>query len=94
MDPQVKALLEMMAAAGAGAPKMTDLPAAEARANTEVGFAGFNAGAPEIGSIVDRTIPGPAGEIPVKIFTPKGAGPFPLLVYLHGGGWVIMSPAK
>jgi acetyl esterase len=47
---------------------------------------------PEIGSIVDRTIPGPAGEIPVKIFTPTGSGPFPLLVYLHGGGWVIGSP--
>ncbi len=93
MDPQVKALLEMMAAASAGAPKMTDLPAAEARANTEVGFAGFNAGAPEIGSIIDRTIPGPVGEILVKVFTPKGTGPFPLLVYLHGGGWVIMSPA-
>lgn len=95
MDPQVKALLEMMAAqtAAAGAPKMIDLPAAVARANTEVGFAAFNAGAPEIGSIADRMIPGPAGEIPVKVFTPKGAGPFPLLVYLHGGGWVIMSPA-
>ncbi|MBA4181144.1 MAG: lipase [Anaerolinea sp.] len=92
MDPQVKALLEFMAASAAGAPKMTELPAAVARANTEVGFAAFNAGAPEIGSIVDRTIPGPGGEIPVKIFTPKGEGPFPLLVYIHGGGWVIMSP--
>ncbi|MEO6043515.1 MAG: alpha/beta hydrolase [Tepidiformaceae bacterium] len=92
MDPQVKALLEMMAAASAGAPKMIDLPAAVARANTEVGFAAFNAGAPEIGSIVDRMIPGPSGEIPVKVFTPRGEGPFPMLVYLHGGGWVIMSP--
>lgn len=92
MDPQVKALLEFMAARAADAPKMTELPAAVARANTEVGFAAFNAGAPEIGSIVDRTIPGPGGEIPVKIFTPKGKGPFPLLVYIHGGGWVIMSP--
>lgn len=92
MDPQVAALLEMMAARSAGAPKMTEQPAAVARANTEVGFAAFNAGAPEIGSVVDRTIPGPDGDIPVKIFTPKGAGPFPLLVYFHGGGWVIMSP--
>src|SRR5690606_18862010 len=41
----------------------------------------------------DRTVPGPAGEIPVKIFTPGGTGPFPLLVYLHGGGWVIGSPS-
>jgi acetyl esterase len=94
MDPQVKALLDMMVAQAeaTGAPKMTELEPAVVRANTEVGFAAFNAGAPEMGSIVDRRIPGPAGEVPVKIFTPKGTGPFPLLVYFHGGGWVIMSP--
>lgn len=36
----------------------------------------------------DRAIPGPDGQIPVRIFTPPGAGPMPGLVYLHGGGWV------
>jgi acetyl esterase len=96
MDPQVEALLQMMAAqqAATGAPAMNTLPAAEARAGAETAFQAFNQPMPEIGSIVDRKIPGPAGEIPVKIFTPKaGNGPFPLLVYLHGGGWVIGSPA-
>ena len=95
MDPQVKALFEMMEAqaAAAGAPPMWELPAHVARANAETGFAAFNVGAPEIASIVNRSIPGPAGDIPVMILTPKGEGPFPLLVYLHGGGWVIGSPA-
>ena len=37
----------------------------------------------------DRTIPGPAGSIPVRIYTPKGKGPFPIVVYFHGGGWVL-----
>ena len=38
----------------------------------------------------DRTIPGPAGSLPVRIFTPKdGHGPWPVVVYYHGGGWVI-----
>lgn len=38
---------------------------------------------------VDRTIPGPASELPVRVYTPEGKGPFPVVVYYHGGGWVI-----
>ncbi len=34
---------------------------------------------------------GPAGYIPVIVYTPKGIGPFPVIVYYHGGGWVIGS---
>ena len=38
---------------------------------------------------VDRTIAGAAGQIPARIYTPDGAGPFPVIVYYHGGGWVM-----
>jgi acetyl esterase/lipase len=38
---------------------------------------------------VDRTVRGAAGSIPARIYTPDGAGPFPVVVYYHGGGWVI-----
>ncbi len=37
----------------------------------------------------DMTIPGSAEALPVRVYTPSGAGPFPLIVYYHGGGWVI-----
>lgn len=37
----------------------------------------------------DMMIPGAAGEIPIRIYTPEGTGPFPVVVYFHGGGWVI-----
>lgn len=37
----------------------------------------------------DITIPGPAGEIAARVYTPEGEGPFPVIVYYHGGGWVI-----
>ncbi len=43
---------------------------------------------PEVASD-DRTIPGPAGPLPVRIYTPTGSGPFPVVVYFHGGGWVL-----
>lgn len=40
-------------------------------------------------SSVDQSIPGAAGELPVRIYTPAGAGPFPVVVYYHGGGWAL-----
>ncbi|MBC7894705.1 MAG: alpha/beta hydrolase [Cytophagaceae bacterium] len=39
----------------------------------------------------DRTIPGAAGQIPARVYTPAGAGPFPVIVYYHGGGFVIAN---
>ena len=38
---------------------------------------------------VDKTLPGLAGPLAVRIYTPSGQGPFPLVVYFHGGGWVL-----
>jgi acetyl esterase len=34
-------------------------------------------------------VPGPAGEIPIRVYTPAGDGPKPVIMYFHGGGWVI-----
>jgi len=42
-----------------------------------------------LASVEDRSIPGPGGEIPVRIYTPEGSGPFPVTVYFHGGGFVV-----
>jgi acetyl esterase len=40
--------------------------------------------------VEDRTVPGPAGEIPVRVYRPSaGAGPYPIVAYFHGGGWVL-----
>lgn len=35
-----------------------------------------------------RYISGPTAELPIKIYTPEGIGPFPAVVFFHGGGWV------
>jgi len=37
----------------------------------------------------DITIDGAAGSLPARVYTPQGVGPFPVIVYFHGGGWVI-----
>ncbi len=56
------------------------------------GLAGFmNADAPEVGALHER-VPVAGGSFTADIAVPKGAGPFPVLVYLHGGGWVAGSP--
>jgi acetyl esterase len=41
-----------------------------------------------VGAVEDRQISGPTGMIPLRIYTPEGSGPFPVLVYFHGGGWI------
>lgn len=40
-----------------------------------------------IAAVVDRSIPGTAGEIPIRIYRPEGKEPFPVLVRFHGGGF-------
>src|SRR5271165_5743112 len=37
----------------------------------------------------DRTLPGPAGEIPVRIYRPESVEPLGMVVFFHGGGFVI-----
>ena len=43
----------------------------------------------EVATVENLALPGPAGEIPVRVYTPQGTGLFPVLVFFHGGGWVI-----
>ncbi|MEM9175662.1 MAG: alpha/beta hydrolase [Myxococcota bacterium] len=46
---------------------------------------------PESGSVAyaDRVVPGPGGDIPIRIYTPeaRGSEPLPLYLDIHGGGW-------
>jgi acetyl esterase/lipase len=37
----------------------------------------------------DIEIPGAPGTNPARVYTPQGEGPFPVILYFHGGGWVI-----
>jgi acetyl esterase len=48
---------------------------------------------PEVATIEDRVIPGPEGEIPVRIYAPDAPAPRPVIAFFHGGGFVICSVA-
>ncbi|RYZ40795.1 MAG: alpha/beta hydrolase [Myxococcaceae bacterium] len=43
----------------------------------------------KVARVEDRKLKGAKGEIPVRVYTPDGAGPFPVVVYYHGGGFVL-----
>jgi acetyl esterase len=83
LHPEFEALFAQFAIAAEGQPP--DPPIALRRE-------GANAmlpPAPEItvSAVEDRSIPVAEGEIGVRIYHPSGAGPHPLVVYFHGGGW-------
>ena len=86
LDPQVKSMLEQMQALNL--PPLQTLPIADARA---AALASIKSEAPqiEVGDTEDLTIPNPAGAIPIRIYHPQGTGPFPILMFFHGGGFVL-----
>lgn len=88
LDPKVKALLERINAHPA--PPIRSLTPAEHRAMTVAQARSTAAALPGVGER-ERTIPGPAGDLPVTIYRPEGDGPFPLLLYFHGGGFMLPS---
>jgi len=86
LDPQARALLDQLKALGG--PPFNELAPPDARIAAQA--LGSLSGTPEaVAKVEDRTIAGPAGALPVRLYTPAGSGPFPVLVFFHGGGWVI-----
>jgi acetyl esterase len=86
IDPQVQAFLDELNSLHA--PPLHTLTPEEARAAVAAD-AGALGPAEPVARIQDRPVPGPGGEIPVRIYTPQGQGPFGVFVYYHGGGWVL-----
>lgn len=85
LAPEYQALLAQLAEQPA--PKVTELSAAEGREMYRM-MRPVNETI-EVGGVEDRAIPGPDGDIPIRVYTPTGDGPFGILVSFHGGGWVI-----
>jgi len=87
LDPQAQAVLDNFASLNL--PPLWTLPPEQVRQITAAMRPPIEGEA--VARIDDRTVPGPGGEIPIRVYTPEGARPLPGLVYFHGGGWVIGS---
>jgi acetyl esterase len=86
VDPQIQALLDR----GTGVPATHTLPVAEARRQYEARIA-LMAPPAQVAKVAERCIDGPAGLLKLRIYTPAGRGPFPLLMFFHGSGFVLCS---
>jgi acetyl esterase len=89
LDPLIQAFLDQFNAQSS--LPLWQLPPAQAR---EVFVAMMDLVGPKdvpIGKTENISIPGPAGNIPARIYSPVAAGSDaqPTLVFFHGGGWVI-----
>jgi acetyl esterase len=89
VDPPTAAMLAMLA--DMGAPPVYE-------GTPEAGRAGYlqmtvSTRAPEqvvpVASTEDRVVPGAEGDLRARVYRPEGTGPFPVIAFFHGGGWVI-----
>jgi acetyl esterase len=89
MHPQAQMVLDLMSGAGLRMDDSVDPVALRAQMAE---FATAARGEPEpVHEVVDRTVLGPGGDVPVRIYRPSAATPLPALLWFHGGGWTIGS---
>jgi acetyl esterase len=89
VSPPLQALLD--AAAVAALPPLSEQPLDQVRAGA-IQFAMTGAGEKQpVGRVEERELPGPAGDIPVRVYVPDASLPLPVVAYFHGGGWVFMG---
>ncbi|SMB79727.1 alpha/beta hydrolase [Deinococcus hopiensis] len=85
LDPLLKEVLLQFAAA----PRPGNLE--ELRAAALANSARAPRRSVPVASTRDLTVPGPASDLPARLYLPEGTGPFPLTVFFHGGGFVAYS---
>ena len=86
VDDDIAAMLA--AAAAAGVPALSDGTPEQARENYR--RAPKPAG-DDLVRVEDHTIPGPAGDIPIRIYASSTDSALPTIAFFHGGGWVLSS---
>ena len=72
-------------------PPAHEVPVDQARAGHEAETANLSGPGEPVAEVRDLEVPSPADAIPARLYRPEGDGPLPLVVYLHGGGWMLGS---
>lgn len=86
LAPEIKAFLE--AGAAAGLPQVWEAPVDIIRKNTQSRPALAGPVEP-VHEVINRFIPGPTADLPIRIYRPTSHNSAPAIVYFHGGGWVL-----
>jgi acetyl esterase len=89
LHPQIVKAIEAMERAGL--KPIEAMSPVEARRQMEDTAKSRKAEPLSVARVENRTIPGPAGPIPVRLYWPEVAGTVPAIAYYHGGGHVIGS---
>ncbi|WP_018255720.1 alpha/beta hydrolase [Salinispora mooreana] len=77
--------------AAAGTPPLYTQTLAEARAADLAAILAGSGPVEPVHEVRDTCVPGPAGDIPVRVYRPAATGPLPTLLYFFGGGWTLGS---
>ena len=88
LDPQVKKLLEQMDRANI--PSYEELTPKQARSQMLIGSK-FTDRPQDVYASEDRSVPGPDGPVPIRVYRPSGDDNLPVVVFFHGGGWIMGS---
>jgi len=86
LHPQVEGLLTQMGSSGL--KPIHEMSPEESRVTFDAVFATLPPSQQKVASAKDRSVPTPGGSVTVRVYTPEGKGPFPVMAYFHGGGWV------
>jgi cation diffusion facilitator CzcD-associated flavoprotein CzcO/acetyl esterase/lipase len=86
LQPDVAIVLEMIESLGL--PAIESMSPQGARAFL-VALDAQRPPGPAVGECLDGVLPGPAGNLNYRLYRPATAGPHPVVVYYHGGGWVL-----
>ncbi|MDJ0610694.1 MAG: alpha/beta hydrolase fold domain-containing protein [Kiloniellales bacterium] len=91
LDPQMAAALGKSQDLAPGLTAIPDLPIPELRRLYAEERRFWNADRPEVARVFEDKLPGPAGDIPIRIYHPSERTDLPALIFLHGGGWIMGS---
>jgi acetyl esterase/lipase len=87
LAPAARTMIDQLEAGGG--PALWEMSVDEARDISAV--MGAMDEPPEVAAVEDRVIPGPGGDLSIRIYTPDAPAPRPVIAFFHGGGFVICS---